>query len=372
MANLGLGLFAFACGSIPLAARADLPAETATLSLKFLDYQDSQFENDRIRVRAPALAISTPIAGEWSFDGAVVSDTISGASPSFYTATRSFAQVNDHRLAVDANLTRYWPDGSLRAGVAISSESDYDSKAASALASWSTVDKNTTLKMGLGLTKDTIRSNADASLNETRSSVEWLLGVTRVLTATDIAQLTATYANGQGFFSDPYKTLDNRPRSRQAGTVLARWNHFFSGSDGTARLSYRYYADTNHIHAHTFHFEYEQPLSHGWSVTPVLRGYTQSAAHFFSNPNPSFPTRIQIPDDFVPGDSFISFDPRTSAYGARTWGLKLAKELDKLWSVDLKFERYEQRAEWRWGGEGSPGLAAFAARTWQLGLSRRF
>ena len=143
-------------------------------------------------------------------------------------------------------------------------------------------------------------------------------------------------------------------------------------SDGAARLSYRYYADTNHIRAHTLQMEYEQPVAGGWAVTPLLRVYTQSAASYFVGPNPSFPTRRLIPEDFMPGESTISFDQRTSAYGARTWGLELAKEVNKWWLVDGKFGRYEQRAAWRLGGPGSPGLEPFFARTWQVGLSRRF
>lgn len=370
--SLSIGIFAVACTTLAPLAHADVPPENATLSLKYLVYQDSQPGNERIRVQAPALAISTPLAGDWSFDGTVVSDAISGASPAFYTVARSFSQITDHRRAFDANFTKYGADASLRVGVALSSESDYESKAVSALGSLSTDDRNTTVKLGLGLTRDTIRSNADPRINEARTSVEWLLGVTRVLTHVDVVQLTATYANGQGFFSDPYKALDNRPRSRQAATLSTRWNHFFESSDGTARMGYRYYTDTNHINAHTVNLEYEQPFAQGWALTPVLRMYNQSAARYFVDPNPAFPNRINIPAEFVPGESLISFDQRTSAYGAYTWGLKVGKVLDKWWSADVKYERYEQRAEWRWGGGGSPGLAAFSARTWQVGLSRRF
>jgi hypothetical protein len=43
-----------------------------------------------------------------------------------------------------------------------------------------------------------------------------------------------------------------------------------------------------------------------------------------------------------------------------------------VWTVDLKFERYEQRGTWRIGGAGSPGLAPFSARFVQWGLARTF
>ena len=372
LSQIGLGLFAAACGALPLAAQADVPPENATLSLKYLDYQDSQPGFDRIRVKAPAIAISTPFAGDWSFDGAYVFDAISGASPAFYTASRSLSEITEQRRALDASVTRYWADGSLKVGAAVSNESDYDSRALSALGSWSSANRNTMLKLGLGVTKDRIRSNIDNTLDESRITVDWLLGVTQVLTPNDVVQVNLGFANGQGFFSDPYKTLDSRPRSRQASTVVGRWNHFFMGTDGTARVSYRHYSDTNDIKAHTLGLEYEQPLPGGWAITPMLRIYSQSAARFYVDPNPQFPNRVNIPDDYDPGTSLLSYDQRTSAYGARTLGFKLSKQLDKDWAADIKLERYEQRGEWRIGGDGSPGLEPFSYKTMQLGLTRRF
>ena len=40
--------------------------------------------------------------------------------------------------------------------------------------------------------------------------------------------------------------------------------------------------------------------------------------------------------------------------------------------MDLSYQRYEQRAAWRVGGDGSPGLAPFSAQWWQLGVARSF
>ena len=89
-----------------------------------------------------------------------------------------------------------------------------------------------------------------------------LIGVTRVLTTQDIVQLNFGYSKGSGYYSDPYKLNDNRPRERNALTALARWNHHFddNGTDGTVHLSYRYYSDTFGIRANTLDAEYVQPL----------------------------------------------------------------------------------------------------------------
>ena len=42
------------------------------------------------------------------------------------------------------------------------------------------------------------------------------------------------------------------------------------------------------------------------------------------------------------------------------------------WTIDGKFEAYEQRGNWAWDGNGSKGLAPFRAHSVQLGLTRRF
>ena len=41
-------------------------------------------------------------------------------------------------------------------------------------------------------------------------------------------------------------------------------------------------------------------------------------------------------------------------------------------TVDAKAEYYEQRGSWRLGGEGSPGLEAFKAQIYQLGVTKKF
>jgi len=40
--------------------------------------------------------------------------------------------------------------------------------------------------------------------------------------------------------------------------------------------------------------------------------------------------------------------------------------------IDGKAEYYEQRADWRLGGEGSPGLETFKAQIYQVGVTRKF
>ena len=52
--------------------------------------------------------------------------------------------------------------------------------------------------------------------------------------------------------------------------------------------------------------------------------------------------------------------------------LKVSKQLDKLWSVDVKVSAYQQRGSWRLFHEGSPGLDALRAQTIQIGINRQW
>ncbi|MBY0572335.1 MAG: DUF3570 domain-containing protein, partial [Undibacterium sp.] len=159
------------------------------------------------------------------------------------------------------------------------------------------------------------------------------------------------------------------PRERNSQSLSARWNHHVTALDGTTRLSYRYFSDSWGIQAHTLNIEYVQSLPNAWSLTPLVRLYSQSAAHFYVDAGPSdFPFPPNPPE----GALHFSEDQRLSAFGARTYGFKLSKRIDADWSVDLKFEQYTQRSRWRWFGSGSPGLLAFYARSIQLGVSRQF
>ena len=195
-----------------------------------------------------------------------------------------------------------------------------------------------------------------------------------MLTPQDIVQLNVSYSKGTGYYSDPYKLYDNRPRHRNSVTALARWNHHFddNGTDGTVHLSYRYYSDSFGIRAHTLDAEYVQPLYKGWTVTPLLRLYAQNEADFYvsvgaaENADPTQPT--PPPSDAV----YYSEDQRLSGFGAVTLGVKVSKQINKDWLVDVKYEHYEQREQWSLSGDGDPGLTPFKARSIQVGVSRAF
>lgn len=369
-----------AFGSITLAALA-LPGLVATnaaaesaptegvVSLKVQAYNDWQPGLDRVRVIAPSLYVFAPIASQWSIEASAVHDDISGASPRWHTNISGASRMDDRRTAGTAKLTRYFDRWSIGVGGSTSNENDYRSNAASIDARVSSADNNTTWYIGAGWSSDTINPVNNLVRNEHKRTQELMLGVTQVWTRNDLVQLNLGHVRGRGYFNDPYKLADIRPRERDQTTVLLRWNHHVENYNATVRSSYRFYRDTFGVNAHSMQLEVAHPLGDRFTVTPSLRYYTQGAANFYFDPvyDPV------IGEPFPVGDPrYFSPDQRLSAFGAVTVGAKFEWKIDQRWSADIKYERYEQRAGLRLGGGGSPGLANFSAQFAQIGISRRF
>jgi len=356
-------------------ALADEPPAASSISLRYLDYADRQSGLDRIHAHSPSIAVTAPVASDWAIEGTLTADDVSGASPRYHTAISGASHMHDERKAGDVAATRYFRRGTLTAGAAYSTEHDYVSRALSLNGTVSSEDNNTTWAFGLAGSRDSINPVNRVVADEHKRTVSVLAGVTRVLTPNDIGQLTLTRTNGSGYYNDPYKLFDNRPRSRGENTVLLRWNHFVDATGGTTRLGYRYFSDSYRIRAHTLSAEYVQPLAGGWSLVPELRLYSQSAAYFYYDPVYDAALGAPFPPGFANGadpNRLTSPDQRLSGFGAVTAGLKVVREIGKLWTVDVKVEGYEQRGSWRLFHDGSPGLAPLHARMLQVGLTRRW
>ena len=347
----------------PATALADTAPEHGEIAIKYLQYQDSQPDLSRIKVRAPSIYVMVPLSPKWSVEGSLVSDTVSGAT----------RKMSDKRIAEDVKVTRYEERSSYSLSLSHSGENDYQSNAGGLSASFSSDDNNRTWNVGFGYAADRISSTNDPTLHQRKNTVEFMAGVTQAWTANDLIQVNLTLNHGHGYYSDPYKEPDIRPDKRTQSILLTRWNHHFSDMSSTLKSSYRYYHDNFGINAHTVGAEWVQSVGDRWTVTPELRYYTQGAASFYYDPVYDPVVGAPYPPGyFTNPPQFISPDQRLSAFGAITAGLKVALKLSADWTVDVKAERYEQRGSWRLGGQGSPGLEPFRATFIQFGVSTRF
>jgi len=320
----------------------------------------------RIGVTSPSVYALLPINRQWAAEGSLTVDEVSGASPRYYTDMSGASHMQDKRTAADLKLTRYFERQSLALGVAHSKESDYLSQALSVEGRWASEDQNTTWNFGLGLTQDRINPYNEIVSNAHKRTREWQIGVTQAVSARDLAQLSYTRSQAQGYLNDPYKLYDDRPDQRNAHILQLRWNHWLGAS--ALKAGYRFYRDSYHVQAHTFDLAWALPLNNATTFTPTLRYYTQRAAAFYADAA----TDSSVYPGPVGSPEYFSSDQRLSAFGALTVGGKLEWRFAPLWTADAKLDLYQQNTAWRLGGQGSPGLQPLTALIWQLGLARSF
>ena len=355
-------------GILPATALAQSAPDEGVVALRYYDYRDWQPGVDRMSVKSPSLYAFVPLSDSLTVEGSLVYDSVSGASPLYHDTVSgaSGRGIGDYRSAGDAKVTKYFGDSSLAVGAAYSHEQDYISRAASLeWRTWS-ADRNRTYAIGFGAAKDRINAvegvNAPV-LDQPRETYDYLLGFTQVLDAASVVESSLTWSDGRGYFSDPYKLHDTRPNHRRILAWLTRYNRYFSAPDATLQLGYRYLDDSFGDRSHMLEASWVQTLPHGFTLTPTIRYFTQSAAYFYRDP--------PFPQGFVPGQLYTA-DERLSAFGAVTLGLRLAKELPNRVTIDVAYNAYRQRGDWRLGGSGSPGLATFSARWIEFGIAKRF
>jgi hypothetical protein len=357
--------------ALPGVAAAESAPTDGLVAFKYLWYHDQQPGLSRITVNSPSVYALVPVGSSWSVEGTVVVDAISGATPRYHTAISGASEMSDTRAATEMKLTRYFRRAAIGFGLAYSGEHDYKSSAGTLELRLASEDNNTTLALGTGFTTDQIDSNGGTATGETKQTNDFLVGLTQVLSPVDIAKINVTHARGRGYFSDPYKEVDVRPRRRNQTAVLTQWNHSFA-SDSTLRSSYRYYRDSFGVRAHTAGFEFAQGVGNGWTLTPAFRYYTQSAAEFYFDPDYDPVLGAPFPRGYATNPPvYSSADQRLSAFGAITVGMRVDKRIG-AWNVDFRYDYYQQRGDWRLGGGGSTGLDPFTAHFVQIGVAKKF
>jgi hypothetical protein len=346
-------------------ALADTVPDVGYIELRYLDYRDWQPGADRMRVRNPGLYITKPLSDSLAVEGTLVYDAMSGASPLYFnTLSGASGQgVRDYRTAGDVKLTKYFDRYTAGVGAAVSSEQDFFSEAVSVDLRVASDDRNRTYAFGVAATRDRINPTNDVVENAHRRTLDFLVGITQALSTHSIIQSNLTYSTGSGYFSDPYKPADTRPDSRRIFAWLTRYNVYLPAPDASLQLSYRWLHDSFGSVSSAVGAAWVQTLPLGFTVTPSVRYYTQSAAYFYFNP--------PFPQGYVNGQSYTA-DTRLAAFGAVTVGIAGTRTFDDGWTVRAAVDFYRQRPAWRLGGGGSPGIEDFSARWLQVALGKTF
>ena len=350
-------------GMLPATAVAQSAPDQGVLQLLYLNYRDWQPGQARMKVESPSFYALYPVSDTLVVEGALVYEAMTGASPSFYN-TLSGASIGDYRTAGDVKVTKYFGSYAVSVSGVISSEQDFLSRGGAIAVQLFSDDRNRTWSLQFGGNADVINPINDVVVNAKRDTLEFMVGVTQNLSPTAVIQSNITYATGHGYYSDPYKALDQRPDHRNIVAWLTRYNQYFAAYDGTMKLGYRLLFDSFGSVSNTLDVSWVQGLPMGFTVTPALRYYTQSAADFYMNP--------PFPRGYPGEEGLYTADTRLAAFGAWTAGVSVGKYFEKGWSVNFRADFYRQKPNWRVGGSGSPGIESFSARWLEVGVAKTF
>jgi Protein of unknown function (DUF3570) len=311
----------------------------------------------------------------------------------------------------DIKFTYQWNEAAFDFGGGISVENDYDSRFVNLGGRFDFNQKLTTLNWGLSYTNSAIAATLDhvgavytdlrpyrnninpkaGTINGTRQDWAASLGLTQVVNQDAMADFGLTYTRSTGFLENPYKLawvfmpftysdlpdqeffdakgeafIEQRPNERNLFNWSTRWTQYIEPLDAALHLGYSFSHDDWGIHAHTFDADWVQPLGYGWTVTPRIRYYSQSAADFYA---PSFLTKSQIVDPLSappPKEKIVellpahfSSDQRLSGYGTLSGGVTVAKQFAKGIGVEAGFEYYTHQGGLKLGGGGEGDFADF-------------
>ncbi len=334
----------------------------------------------------------------------------------------------------DFNLGYEWDEAALNVGAGLSQENDYESRFGNLSGRWDFNQKQTSLNLGLSYTNSDINALLDhdatpyiyntsaglvnysqiqsgsqinlvggAQINNrllTGNRQDWAtnFSLTQILNKNALVVAGIGFTRNTGYMANPYKAvttvfvdptqkitspssvltgtslslLEKRPEERDQWTGNLSYVQHIGLLDAAAHFDYRLFSDDWGITSHTFEFDWVQPLFDGWTVTPTVRYYSQTAADFYTPYMVSFQTypgkptfnpktRVITLSQLNPNKLLANYssDQRLSAYGALSGGMTVSKRFAKGISLELGAEYYTHAGSLKMGGGGEGSYADF-------------
>jgi hypothetical protein len=239
--------------------------------------------------------------------------------------------------------------------------------------------KNTELLVGLAGHRDWVETFYDPAHTYLGKQAETAIaGLRQLLDPATFVTLNASWGRETGYLADQYKGVqkdvelvpgstvtrfygENRPGERNLGVLYAALNRNVAPLHGALEASYRFYADTFGVTAHTLQLRWLQKLGSRVTLAPAVRWTREGAADFYYyNLDRTDLTPARFPDTALPA---YSSDYRLSAFDAVSVGAQLTVRVADHVQIDLGAERYAMR-----GRDGvTPQSAYPVARVWTAG-----
>jgi len=338
-------------------------------------------ESKRTTVFEPLLVIKRDFGEGQTLEGKFVFDAMTGASPTGAAATnrvQTFTTPSGQRHQTSSGEvpTRSFQDqrGSVdlswlkplnrrfrtELGGHVSAETDYRSTGLTATLAADFNQKLTTISLGGGMNSDRIdpvggvpegltRVDPRSTVEKTLSKhiADGMLGVTQILTPRWLAQVNYSYADENGYLTEPYKMIsliDSITGETRTGDYLyekrpdhrVRQSVYFSSAYHLAsdvfHVSYRNYWDDWGVRSHTVDLKYDLEVSDKVYLEPHWRGYYQRGADFYVY---SLPRGALTPE-------FATSDYRFGDLKTLTVGCKIGVKTAELQEFSARIEYMQQ------------------------------
>lgn len=364
-------------------AQAGRVEESYNADFQYGHYSES---SSRIDVNTYEGNLSAPIGKSMTASVSLVRDIVAGASPKYNQldskghvqqvisgasgrANSSYCKksICDSRDGISSSLTYFFDTASVNLNGGFSRENDYTSRYVGTTISKDFNKKLTTVNFGASVAFDEIDPTDRPSLKGSKTSQQYLIGVSQVINKDTLLLSNMTFAYSSGYLSDPYKLVlfydgglladareDSRPREKFQWAWLTQYvRHFADFNDAALHVDYRFSTDSWGVNAHTAELSWHQPVGEGWVVAPRFRYYSQDQADFYQAVGHDIQAR------------YVSSDYRLAGFGAVSAGVHISKEIAGLTPLThLKFqvggEYYNHSASYQLGGNNSGDFADFS------------
>jgi Protein of unknown function (DUF3570) len=354
----------FAHGALLVLALAIImprPTAKAENSVSYI-YENYREEDGRITVVTESGSVNQDVGPNGHIQLSGTLDAVAGATPTGRAAPDGssqvpLAEIESRRKAWNGDYSQQIQNFNIDAAFSESRESDYVSWgwAVNTLTDFN--EKNTTVRLGVAGTYDRVEVIFGPGYLPKHSN-DAILGVTQLLSPTTFVTVNLSLGRSTGYLSEPYKIVEeavqifpgvfldeefgeNTPNARNRATLFVSLNHSFSAVHAAVEGSYRFYADSFGIVAHTAQLTWLQHLGSKVILAPFVRFYTQTSARFYYyDINQTSIPLFRMPFGVAP---YYSADFRLSAEDTTSYGLKATWKVSGWMHLDASYERYAMR-----------------------------
>ncbi len=330
------------------------------VNVQLLHYSES---DSRVTVLAPSVEVNKELGTDYTLNGSVVFDSVTGASPTYYDASSGASaysrdtnvslsnikkgniKFEEQRKAGALNLTtRLANRDEIKTGINFSGEHDfYSAEISGSFLHYMDGSKNSSVSVGGSYQSNQILVKTDAtsgaSEKKTNNVTNLQVGLSQVVNQTSVINGGIFYGKESGYLSSPYhnivRLINNTYRIEAEKKPESKTNYGFKlgyikslNEQISAQINYKYYSDDWDIQSHTIDTLAYYDLSSKTTLGGGIRYYTQTKANFY--------------DERFTTEQYGSSDERFKAFDATTYKANIDYKISDTISYNFEVNLYKQ------------------------------